>query len=253
MFTVVLSSVNTTYSKRRKIAIPKRQKEGLFSGNLLQRKDHTAAGVQRSEHGRGGLLLAGHLRMAVGAFQKTGVAVTGQLRHRLLVDAAVQQGGDEKVPHGVQMVLGREAVGSINLPQAFCKCVRVNERSVRVDKQIGTEFSAMSCRLLRQPPAVTEQHNTQGGGENDLPTVTVFGAAFYDTFARHNTAGAADGENESVAAGAEVRPAQSAQLAATTAGGHGQQIEHAEVSRLSGEGLQQMLCFFDGGNVLVGV
>lgn len=83
--------------------------------------------------------------------------------------------------------------------------------------------------------------------------MTVFGTAFHDTPASHDAAGAADGEDESVAAGVEVRPAQSAQLAAATAGSHGQQIEHAEVPWLSGEGLQQMLCFFDGGNVLVGV
>ena len=95
----------------------------------------------------------------------------------------------------------------------------------------------MPCGFLCQPPAVTEQHTTQGRGENDLPTVAILGAAFYDTFARHDAAGAADGEDESVAAGVEVRPAQSAQLAAATAGSHGQQIEHAEVPWLSGEGL----------------
>ena len=111
----------------------------------------------------------------------------------------------------------------------------------------------MSCRLLCQPPAVTEQHATQSRGENNLAAVTVFGTAFYDTLASHDAAGAADGEDESVTVGVEVRPAQGAQLTATAAGSHSQQIEHAEVPRLSGEGLQQMLCFLDGRNVLIGV
>ena len=113
--TVVLSAVNTTYPKRREIAIPKRQKEELFSGDLLQREEKTTFGVQRGEHGCGGLLFAGHLWMAVGALQKAGVAVTGQLRHRLLVDATVQQRGDEKVAQGVQVILSREAVGGVDL------------------------------------------------------------------------------------------------------------------------------------------
>lgn len=108
-------------------------------------------------------------------------------------------------------------------------------------------------RLLRQPPAVTEQHTTQGGGENDLATVTVFGTAFHHTLARNDAAGATDSEDESVTAGTEVRPAQGAQLTAAAAGSHGQQIEHAEVPRLSGKGLQQVLCLLDGGNVLADV
>ncbi len=94
------------------------------------------------------------------ALQKAGVAVTGQLRHRLLVDATVQQRGDEKVPQGVQMVLGREAVGGIYLPQTFCECIRMNERAIRVNEQIRTELPAMPCGLLCQPPAVTEQNTS---------------------------------------------------------------------------------------------
>ena len=191
--------------------------------------------------------------MAIGAFQKAGVAMTGQLRHRLLVDAAVQQRGNEEVTQSVQVILSREAVGGVDLPQAFCECVGVNESPVRVDEQIRTEFSVVSCCLLRQPPAVTEQHTTQGGGENDLATVTVFGTAFHHTLARNDAAGATDSEDESVTAGTEVRPAQGAQLTAAAAGSHGQQIEHAEVPRLSGKGLQQVLCLLDGGNVLADV
>ena len=53
--------------------------------------------------------------MAVGALQKTGVTMTGQLRHRLLIDTAVQQRGDEKVAQGVQVILSREAVGGVDL------------------------------------------------------------------------------------------------------------------------------------------
>ena len=134
MCTVVLSAVNTTYSKRREIAIPKRQKEGLFSGDLLQRENHAAAGMQRGEHGHGGLLFAGHLWMAVGAFQKTGVAVTGQFRYSLFVDAAVQQRGDKEVAQGVQVIFSREAVGGVDFSQAFGESVGVDERPVRVDE-----------------------------------------------------------------------------------------------------------------------
>lgn len=142
--------------------------------------------------------------MAVGTFQKTGVAVTGQFRYGLLVDATVQQGGDKEVAQGVQVILSREAVGSVYLPQAFGERIGMDERPIRVDEQVGTELPAMSCGLLCQPPAVTEQHTAQGRRENDLAAVTVFGTALHHTLSSHDTAGAADGKNESVAAGAEV-------------------------------------------------
>lgn len=241
--TLSMTGKSTLYKRRGHfiLSIPKRQKEELFSGDLLQREEKTTFGVQRGEHGCGGLLFAGHLWMAVGALQKAGVTMTGQLRHRLLIDTAVQQGGDKKVPQGVQVIFRREAVGGVDFPQALGECIRMDDRPIRVDEQIGAELSAVPCRFLCQPPAITEQHTTQRGGENDLPTVTVFGTAFHDTPASHDAAGAAGGEDESVAAGVEVRPAQSAQLAAATAGSHGQQIEHAEVPWLSGEGLQQRI------------
>ena len=103
--------------------------------------------------------------MAVGALQKTGVAMTGQFRHSLLVNAAVQQRGDEEVPQGVQVILSREAVGGVDIPQALGKCIRMDELPVRVDEQIRTELPAMPCRFLCQPPAVTEQHTTQSRRE----------------------------------------------------------------------------------------
>ena len=159
-----MTGKSTLYKRRGHfiLSIPKRQKEELFSGNLLQREDHTAAGMQRGKHGRGGFQLAGHLRMAIGAFQKAGVAMTGQLRHRLLVDATVQQRGDEEVSQGVQVILGRETVGGVDLPQALRECVGVDECPIRVDKQIGTKAPMMSVGFLRQPPAVTEQYTSQG-------------------------------------------------------------------------------------------
>lgn len=163
MCTVVLSAANTTYPKRREIAIPKRQKEKLFSCYLLQREEEAIFGMQRGEHGRGGLLFAGHLRVTVGAFQKTSVTMTGQLRHGLLVDAAVQQRGDEEVTQSVQVILRREAVGGVDFPQALGECIRMDDRPIRVDEQIGAELSAVPCRFLCQPPAITEQHTTQRG------------------------------------------------------------------------------------------
>ena len=43
-----------------------------------------------------------------------------------------------------------------------------------------------------------EKATLHGIGENDLTAMTVLGAAFYDTLASNDAAGAADGENEFV-------------------------------------------------------
>ena len=59
----------------------------------------------------GGLLFLGLLGVAVGALQKSGVAVPRQVGHRLLVHAAVEQGRDEVVAEGVEMVFLWETDG----------------------------------------------------------------------------------------------------------------------------------------------
>lgn len=233
--------------------MPKRQKEKLFSHRRLKREKHPAAGVQGGEHGRVGVPLTRHLGMAVGALQKAGVSMTGQLRHGLLVDAAVQQGGDEEVTQGVEMILLREADGVVDFSQTFGEGVGVEQLPLLVDEQIGTEISAALGGLLRQPPAVAEQHAAQSGGEDDLAAAPVFGGAFHDALAGYDTAGATDGEKKPVTTTAKVRPFQGAQLSTAAAGGHGQQIEDPEMPRLLCERLQQPLGFFDGGDELFAV
>ena len=102
-------------------------------------KQKAVLGMQGGEHGFGSFLLALHLRVAVGALQETGISMTGQLCHGLLVYAAVQQSGDEEVTQGVQMVFGVESISGVNLPQALGECIGMDERAVCVCKQIGTE------------------------------------------------------------------------------------------------------------------
>lgn len=224
--------MNTTYSKRRKIAIPKRQKEEFFSHRHLQREECAIAWVQGGEHGCGGVLFALHLGMAIGTFQKARVTMTGQFCHGLLVDAAVQQSGDEEVTQGVEVIFCGETVGGVDLTQTLGECVGVEQLSLLVDEQIWAEISAPFGGFLYQPPAVTEQNAAQSRGEDDLAAAAVFGGAFHDALAGHDAAGTADGEKEAVTAAAEVRPAQSTQLTSSHSCGHGQQIEHPEMPRL---------------------
>ena len=66
--------------------------------------------------------------------QETGISMTGQLCHGLLVYAAVQQSGDEEVTQGVQMVFGVESISGVNLPQALGECIGMDERAVCVCK-----------------------------------------------------------------------------------------------------------------------
>ena len=219
IITVAICFVNTTYPKRRKIAIPKRQKEELFSHRHLQREECAIAWVQGGEHGCGGVLFALHLGMAIGTFQKARVTMTGQFCHGLLVDAAVQQSGDEEVTQGVEVIFCWEAIGGVDLTQTLGECVGVEQLPLFVDEQIGTEISAALGGFLHQPPAVTEQHTAQSRGEDDLAAAAVFGGAFHDALAGHDAAGTADGEKEAVTAAAEVGPFQSTQLAAAAAGG----------------------------------
>ena len=63
--------------------------------------------------------------------------------HRLLVHAAVQKRGHEVVPQGVQVVLPRKADGVIDLPQPLGEGVRVNELTVFVGEEVGTELTAL--------------------------------------------------------------------------------------------------------------
>ena len=61
------------------------------------------------------LLLAGVLRMAVGALEKRGVRVTQQIGGHLFAGPVFQQLGGEKMTHRVQVVVFGEAVSVIQL------------------------------------------------------------------------------------------------------------------------------------------
>ena len=73
--------------------------------------------------------------------------------HRLLVHAAVQKRGHEVVPQGVQVVLPRKADGVIDLPQPLGEGVRVNELTVFVGEEVGTELTALLDAAGRFDPA----------------------------------------------------------------------------------------------------
>ena len=85
----------------------------------------------------GGLFLLGLLGVAVGALQKSVVAVPHEVCHRLLVYTAVEQGGHKVVTEGVEMVFLGEADGLVDLTQALGEGVGVDELSVGVGEEIG--------------------------------------------------------------------------------------------------------------------
>lgn len=142
--------------------------------------------------------------------------------HRLLVHAAVQKRGHEVVPQGVKMVLPRKADGGIDFPQPLGKGVRVNELTVFVSEEVGTEPTALLVRLHLLAALVGEEDAPQVRGEVDFTALAVFGAALHDALAGDAAAGAADGEQETILRDGEVRPLQSAQLAPAAAGVHGE-------------------------------
>ena len=207
----------------------------------------------RTEHGEHGvcrLLLLRLLRVAVGALQKAGVRMTHEVCHRLLVHAAVQKGCHEVVPQGVQVVLPRKADGVIDLPQPLGEGVRVNELTVFVGEEVGTEPAALLVRLHLLAALVGEENTPQVRGEIDLTALAVFGRALHDALAGNAAAGAADGEQQTVLRAGEVRPLQSAQLAPAAAGVHGEQVEQAVVSRLLCQRVQQLLHLASRGDAL---
>ena len=91
----------------------------LLPGNSIRRLQHRIQQPCR-------LLLAGVLRMAVGALEKRGVRVAQQISGDLLAGAVFQQVGGEKVPHRVQVVIFREPIAVIQAAQMAAEGIRVN-------------------------------------------------------------------------------------------------------------------------------
>ena len=73
--------------------------------------------------------------------------MTHEVCHRLLVHAAVQKRAHKVVPQGVKVVLPRKADGGIDLPQPLGEGVRVDELTVFIGEEIGTELAALLVRL----------------------------------------------------------------------------------------------------------
>ena len=188
-------------------------------------EDLLAVRTEHGEHGVCRLLLLCLLGVAVGTLQKAGVRMTYEVCHRLLVHTAVQKRCHEVVPQGVQVVLPRKADGGIDLPQPLGEGVRVDELTVFIGEEIGTEPAALLVRLHLLAAFVGEEDAPQVRGEADFTALAVFGAALHDALAGNAAAGAADGEQQTVLCAGEVRPLQSAQLAPAAAGVHGEQIK----------------------------
>ena len=203
-------------------------------------EDLLAVRTEHGEHGVCRLLLLRLLGVAVGTLQKTGVRMTYEVCHRLLVHAAVQKRAHKVVPQGVQVVLPRKADGFIDLPQPLGEGVRVDELTVFIGEEIGTEPAALLVRLHLLAAFVGEEDAPQVRGEADFTALAVFGAALHDALAGNAAAGAADGEQQTVLCAGEVRPLQSAQLAPAAAGVHGEQIKQTVVPRLLCQRVQQL-------------
>ena len=121
---------NDFLRKQQSCAVPLRRTGGEIENLSAVRTEH-------GEHGVCRLLLLRLLGVAVGALQETGVRMTDEVCHRLLVHAAVQQRGHKVVAQGVQMVLPRKTDGGIDLPQPLGEGVRVNELPLLVGEEIG--------------------------------------------------------------------------------------------------------------------
>lgn len=235
---------NVFLRKQQSCAVPLRRTGGGEIENLLTVR------AEHGEHGVSRLLLLRLLGVAVGALQKAGVRMTHEVCHRLFVHAAVQQRCHEVVPQGVKMVLPRKADGGIDLPQSLGEGVRVNELTVFVGEEVGTEPAALLVRLHLLAALVGEEDTPQVRGEIDLTALAVFGRALHDALAGNAAAGAADGEQQTVLRAGEVRPLQSAQLAPAAAGVHGEQIEQAVVPRLLCQRVQQLFHLASRGDAL---
>lgn len=210
----------------------------------------SAVRTEHGEHGVCRLLLLRLLGVAVGALQKAGVRMTDEVCYRLLVHAAVQKRCHEVVPQGVQVVLLRKADGGIDFPQPLGEGVRVDELTVFVCEEVGTELAALLVRLHLLAALVCEEDTPQVGGEIDFTALAVFGGALHDALAGNAAAGATDGEQQTVLRAGEVRPLQSAQLAPAAAGVHGEQVEQAVVPRLLCQRVQQLLHLASRGDAL---
>ena len=234
---------NEFLRKQQSCTVPFRRTGGEIENLSAVRTEH-------GEHGVSRLLLLRLLGVAVGTLQKAGIRMTHEVCHRLLVHAAVQQRGHEVVPQDVEMVLPRKADGFINLPQPLGEGVRVDELPMLVGEEVGAEPAALLVRLHLLAALVGEEDAAQIGGEIDFTSLAVFGAAFHDALAGNAAAGAADGEQQTVLRAGEVRPLQSAQLAPTAAGVHGEQIEQAVVPRLLCQRIQQLFHLASRGDAL---
>ena len=234
---------NEFLRKQQSCAVPLRRTGGEI-------EDLSAVRTEHGEHGVCRLLLLRLLGVAVGALQKAGVRMADKVCHRLLVHAAVQKRGHEVVPQGVKMVLPRKADGVIDLPQPLGEGVRVNELTVFVGEEVGTELAALLVRLHLPAALVGEEDTSQVRGEIDFTALAVFGRALHDALAGNAAAGAADGEQQTVLRAGEVRPLQSAQLAPAAAGVHGEQIKQTVVPRLLCQRVQQLFHLASRGNAL---
>lgn len=136
-------------------------------------EDLLAVRTEHGEHGVCRLLLLCLLGVAVGTLQKAGVRMTYEVCHRLLVHTAVQKRCHEVVPQGVQVVLPRKADGGIDLPQPLGEGVRVDELTVFIGEEIGTEPAALLVRLHLLAAFVGEEDAPQVRGEADFTALAV--------------------------------------------------------------------------------
>ena len=169
--------------------------------------------------------------------------MTDDVGYRLFVHATVQKRCHKIVPQRMEMVLLWETDRLIDFSQTLREGVRVDEPSVLIGEEIGSEFAVcVLCRCFL-PLVIAAKDPTQVRGKIDFSALAVLGGSLHDALAGDAAAGATDGEKQAVFGIGEVGPAQSAQLSATAAGVHGEQIEQAVVPRFFCQCVQQFLHF----------
>ena len=103
---------------------------------LLPLPGNSIRGLQHRVQQPCRLLLAGVLRMAVGALEKRGVRVTQQIGGHLFAGPVFQQIGGDEVPHCVQVVVFGEAVAVIQPAQVAAERIRVDGLSLFGENQV---------------------------------------------------------------------------------------------------------------------
>ena len=123
--------------------------------------------------------------MAVGPLQEPGVAMTGQLRYRLLVYSVVEHSGDEIVAEGVKVKFPWESVLVIEPAEVPGKSIGVHQFTVLVCEHIVAHLEAAFPRLVHFVVAVAAKDSGHLLADVDRQGLTILGRSLNHTYPRH--------------------------------------------------------------------